>query len=336
MLYLNKEDITRSLNMLYLNKEDILAAITFHEAMEAIERAYALFTSGQYHMPQRIHLDYKNKTILYMPCFSEDSFATKMLTVFPENIQHNRPAIEGLMILNDYHSGEPRALLEGKTLTSMRTGAVGGVAIRYLSAAAASTVGIVGAGAQGFYQALFAAQARDIQEIYLFDAYKDNLSEYINQLKLALNNPQISIKHCLDISDLLSQSDIVITTTTATEPVLPDDPQLLAGKCFVGIGSYKPNMREFPPAIWQLVDNVYIDLPLACQESGDLSQPLAEGLLAENQIKPLGEFLASKNREALGSTNFFKTVGMALFDLTVAEAVYQQALSQNIGQVLKY
>ena len=68
------------------------------------------------------------------------------------------------------------------------------------------------------------------------------------------------------MEELVRNSDIICTTTPSTTPVLPDDKELLRGKCIIAIGSYMPEMREIPDAVLDLVDNVYIELPYACEE----------------------------------------------------------------------
>ena len=121
--------------------------------------------------------------------------------------------------------------------------------------------------------------------------------------------------------------DIICTATPSEEPVLPNDRELLEGKCIIAIGSYTPQMREIPDVIWDLVDNVYIELPYACEESGDLSQPLAEGRLTMDRVVLMDKFLASgaDEDEIAKKTTYFKSVGMGLFDVCVAQKLLEKA-----------
>ena len=319
--------------MLFLNQGDMEACASFEEIMERVEAAYKLYMSGDFFMPERPSVEYKNKTLLYMPCFKEDLFGTKILTVFPDNRELGVPAIDGLMLLNDYSTGKPLAMLDGKALTSLRTGAVGAVGVRYLSSENSKTVGIIGAGVQGFYQALYACTVRNIEKVYIYDAYVQDLTSYKNRLKEKLNE-KIQVVICDSAEQLLKNAEIIITTTTANQPVLPDNPEVLAGKCFIGVGSYKPTMREYPDSIWTLVENAYIDLEFAIEESGDLSQPIDAHVITKDKIKLLGELIIDQERKPIkkGETTFFKTVGMALFDLSVAQYIYEKALEKKIGQ----
>lgn len=106
------------------------------------------------------------------------------------------------------------------------------------------------------------------------------------------------------MEELVRNSDIICTTTPSTTPVLPDDKELLRGKCIIAIGSYMPEMKS--DAVLDLVDNVYIELPYACEESGDLSQPLASGKLTKDRIKLMHEYLISGKRDQRRSDNIFQ------------------------------
>lgn len=203
---------------------------------------------------------------------------------------------------------------------------MGGVGIRHLSRKNCHTVGIVGAGVQGFHQAIYACAARDIRTIYIFNHSSRDLDDYVDRLEKAIDNPGTKVVQCKTVEELTAKSDIICATTPSTEPVLPDDKELLRGKCIIAIGSYTPEMREIPDAVWDLVDKVYIELPYACEECGDLSQPIKEGRLTSDKIVLMSDYLASKEEEAdTGKTTYFKSVGMGLFDVCIAQRILEEA-----------
>lgn len=298
--------------------------------MDAVEKAYAIETEGSYHMPQRIHLEHNNNTLLYMPCFIEGIFGTKMLTLFPENQKKGLPVINGLVVLNEVDSGIPVALLDGGKLTALRTGAVGGVAVRRCAPEKAARAGLIGAGIQGFHQLLFATAARKIREISVFDKDGAKLDRFCRDLTEAL--PAVKVKAAKNVEELLQESEIVITATPSCEPVLPDDKELLENRCYIGIGSYKPEMREFPGALFSLVNSVLVDTEHGLTESGDLISPLREKWIRADQILPFSRYLHEEiPAAALGNTRLFKSVGMALFDIVVGDLLYRKALERGIG-----
>ncbi len=313
--------------MIVLDKKQIEAVIDLNGMMDQIEEAYRIFGSGDFYMPPRPSVEDKNKTMLYMPCYTKEVIGTKILSIFPDNAKLGLPSIDGIVYLNDYETGKPLAVMDGQTVTAWRTGAVGGVGIRHLSRKDCHTVGIVGAGVQGFHQALYACAARDIHTVYVFNHSDRDLTDYLHRLEKAIDNPATKVVQCKTVEELVKNSEIICTATPANAPVLPDDKELLKGKCIIAIGSYTPDMREIPDVIWDLTDKVYIELPYACEESGDLSQPIKEGRLTEDQTILMSDYLAAGPREITDKeeTTYFKSVGMALFDVCIAQKILEMA-----------
>ena len=302
--------------MIVLSKEQIEEMVDPDQMMDQIEEAYRIYGSGEFYMPPRPTVEHENKQLMYMPCYTKDIIGTKILSIFPENSKLGLPSIDGIVLLNDYTTGAPLAVMDGQSVTAWRTGAVGGVGIRHLSRKDCRTVGIIGAGMQGFHQAVYACAARDIHTVYVFNHSDRDLTDYLERLKKAIDKEGVKVVQCKAVEELVRNSDIICTTTPSTTPVLPDDKELLRGKCIIAIGSYMPEMREIPDAVLDLVDNVYIELPYACEESGDLSQPLASGKLTKDRVKLMHEYLVSGEKEIKeGQTTYFKSVGMGLFDL---------------------
>lgn len=320
--------------MILLSKEEIEKLVDRNELMDEIEKAYQIFGEGDFYMPPRPCVEHENKTLMYMPCYTKESIGTKILTIFPENAKLGLPSLDGVVLLNDPVTGTPEAILDGQSVTGWRTGAVGGVGIRHFSRKDCHTFGVVGAGAQAFYQTLYACAARDIRKVSVYNHSDRDLTDFIEKLRKAIDDPKVEIVQCKTAEELVKNSEIICTTTPSTEPMLPNDKELLRGKCIIAIGSYTPEMREIPDAIWDLVDRVYIELPYACEESGDLSQPIEEGRLNVEDTMLVSDYLAlpegekdkiQKDINESGQTTYFKSVGMALFDICIAKKLLDKA-----------
>ena len=318
--------------MIYLTESDILKAATIDEMLDAIESSLRIYEKKEFHMPQRLHVDHEDNVLLLMPCFTKDYFGTKVVTLFPDNPAKNVPVLNGLMVLNDSQTGVPLALLNGPALTAVRTAAVGAVSIRHLAPDDTRAVGIIGAGVQGFYQARAACSARRITDVFIYDLYPEKASLLKDKLQQTI--PDVSVHQAGGVEDLLEHTQVVVTATTSMESVLPDKEDLLEGKHFVGIGSYKPNVREFPRALYGLLKTVYIDTEHALEESGDIIVPLRNGWLRRDQIITLGRFLIDGESEsqARQKTTLFKSVGMALFDVCASTLIYEKAIAKGLGQ----
>lgn len=318
--------------MRVIGQSAINELITPPDMVSTVRKAFHIYGKSKYVMPERFGFEHDGVTLLYMPCFTEDICGTKMLTLVPENRTRNLPAIDGAVLLNDRTTGTVRALLDGKSITAWRTGATGALAVSELAPADAQNLGIVGCGVQGFFQGRCICTVRDIRRIYLFDKFKsvDALAVYAKDLKKVCPSVEEVIL-CSSAEQMLSGSDIVVTTTFSTEPVLPEDEKLLRGKTYIAVGSYKPYMKELPDTLFSIADAVYADIPYACEESGDLSARLESGLLRRENVHLLHEILDGQMRKPQYGTTVFKTVGMALVDIVTAEYIYMTALQKGVG-----
>lgn len=319
--------------MLFLNKSHIRQSVTMTDIIDAIDQAYEIYNSNNFHMPTRMHISEKENTLLLMPCFTSDSLGTKLVTVFPNN--KTVPIINGLVILNNNETGEIKALLDGSFLTALRTGAVGGSAVRHLARKNASKLAIIGAGTQGFYQAVAACTEREISDIYIYSRTKQKIPQFIEDLYEQIDD-HINIHHANTAEDAVQYSDIIITATTSFDPVLPDNPKVLKGKLIVGIGSFQPTMREFPKSLYQLTDHILIDTKDAIHETGDLAIPIEKEWIEKADVQLMSSHV-SKHKEVKYSAErsiIFKSTGMALFDVVVANLVYQKAIEKEVGNQL--
>ena len=228
--------------MIVLSKEQIEKMVDPDQMMDQIEEAYRIYGSGEFYMPPRPTVEHENKQLMYMPCYTKDIIGTKILSIFPENSKLGLPSIDGIVLLNDYTTGAPLAVMDGQSVTAWRTGAVGGVGIRHLSRKDCRTVGIIGAGMQGFHQAVYACAARDIHTVYVFNHSDRDLTDYLERLRKAIDKEDVKVVQCKAVEELVRNSDIICTTTPSTTPVLPDDKELLRGKCI--IVSYRGKKRS--------------------------------------------------------------------------------------------
>ncbi len=114
-------------NMLIINEKYMEQNITIEDVLSSIEKALLIQESGKFSQPDRIHLGKDENPFLLMPCFKEDYFSTKLITVYPKNSEIGEAVTQGVTLLNDIKTGKPLALLNGTYLTALRTGCVGGV-----------------------------------------------------------------------------------------------------------------------------------------------------------------------------------------------------------------
>jgi len=313
--------------MNHFDSQSIENIATFPEWIDMMEKALLLsIKPGSYVMPKRMHLDYRADTFLLMPCITDEYWITKLVSFCPGNRASGRPSIYGTVVLNDTKTGEPLAVMDGSAITAMRTAAVTAVGIRHLSSANSNSLGIIGTGTQGIWQAIFACSEREINQIWAFDQNRENLLHFAE--KIESRYPMIRIKQAADSSEVAMNSDIIISATNSQYPVFPDKKELFTNKTFIGIGSYKPDCQEFPESLFRHVSHIFVDTLDGKNESGDLINPVKNNWIAENEIYPIGSLLADKIIPTPNSTRLFKTVGFALLDLFAAKLVYEKHIGQ--------
>lgn len=315
--------------MLIINEKYMQENITINNILNSIEEALLIKESGNFVQPDRIHLGEDENPFLLMPCFKENYFSTKLITIYPKNSEINEAVTQGVILLNDMKTGRPIALLNGTYLTALRTGCVGGVSSKYLAKKDASSLAIIGAGTQSLFQVLATCSVRPIKDVFVYSRTETKVDNFIEKLKSLL--PNVNFHKCYSSRDAIIKSDIVICATTSSNPVIPDESDLYKGKHIIAIGSYQPHTRELCDAAIKSADYIYTDTLFAIEESGDLGIPIKNNLIDEENIQTLGKVIkdGELNENLLNSTTIFKSVGIGLFDLCAAEAIYKLAFENK-------
>ncbi|TRM12108.1 ornithine cyclodeaminase family protein [Lentibacillus cibarius] len=316
--------------MLFLSEQNIKEAVSMKDVIDAVDATYSVYASGEFQMPERMHVQDGDNTLLLMPCFTSDAIATKLVTIFPNNETH--PTLHGLVVLSDNETGEVKSVLNGSFLTGMRTGAIGGSAVRHLAGEQTSSLAVIGTGTQGFYQTVAACTERPIEHIYLYNRSQEKIEAFKTAILNWIDSP-VQVHPMSSAEEAIRDADIVITATTSKEPVLPDFPDLLKNKLFIGIGSFQPTMREFPQSLYSIADTVMVDTEHAIAESGDIATPLEEGWINKEAITTMSHHVTSESQiySRKNGTILFKSTGMALFDVVVANLMYQKAQQNGTG-----
>jgi ornithine cyclodeaminase/alanine dehydrogenase-like protein (mu-crystallin family) len=319
--------------MRYLSAGDIEDLVAPATLVAAIERALRDFAQGHVTVPARQHLDCGDKTVLSMPVIGATAFGAKLVSVVPGNAKRGLPVTNGLMMLSDGQSGLPLAVLNAAALTAVRTGAVGALALQHIAPASVDRVGIIGTGVQGTWQAIFACAVRPITTVCFVARSQESAQRFVDVVTPRV--PAVKLVRCKDARELLSECPVVIAATTSVDPVLPNEPALLEGNHYISVGSFKPAMQELPNAVYELAGCVAIDSDAARHEVGDLINPLAAGVLREENVYHLAQLVTRTRSVDVRRTTVFKSVGMALYDLYAASALVAEAQRVGRGTVLE-
>ncbi len=324
--------------MLLLNAEDVRKALPMSEAIEAMKRAYASLSSGTAVVPLRTRLDIPNTEALslFMPAFVHsqdgDALAVKVVSLFPTNPTRGLAYIQAAVLVLEPETGRAIALLEGSTLTALRTGAASGASIDLLAREDSKIVAVFGAGAQGRTQLEAACTVRQIETAFIFDRDPEKAQAFASQMNGKGLIPR-DIRVAGNAREVVEYADIICTATTSLRPVFHDE-DIKAGTHISAVGSYRPDMQEVPAETIQRA-SVFVDSRSASlEEAGDLIQPMQARLFDESHIcGELGEVILGKipGRQSQEEITYFKSVGVAVQDAMAAQVALNNARNMNIG-----
>lgn len=320
-----------------LSRKDVQQTVTMSQAIESVRQAFISLSRGEAVMPLRNQVLVKEQegTTLFMPAYlpSIESLGTKIVSVFPNNIEHDLPTIHALVISCDAKTGQPTVVMDGTYLTALRTGAASGVATDLLARKEVKTAAIIGAGIQGRTQLEALCCVRDIQKVWVYDKKIRVAEAYAAEMQNRGRPFPSDIVVAHSPSEAVSEAEVICCATTSTVPVF-EDADLKSGTHINGVGSYTPHMQEIPEQTLLRSKVVVDSLSASLEEAGDLIIPLKKGLISKSHIHgEIGQVASGQilGRESDQEITFFKSVGVAVQDVAVAEMVFRQAKSLRQG-----
>jgi alanine dehydrogenase len=319
---------------LILSRKDLRQLLAMTDVIEAVERGFREYKTGKCAVPVRmpVPIEKAEGIFLFMPAYLEKEgfFGTKIVSVFPRNIEKKLSTIQAAYLLNDPITGELLALMDGILLTAMRTGATSALATKYLSRKNSETLGIIGAGAQAPFQAEAISKVRPVHRMLVYDKERKSAEDFSGAVSSSLRIP---VHVMASPRDVVVESDILVTVTTSLTPVF-DGRHLKRGTHINAVGAYTPEMRELDDVTIGK-SKIVVDTYEGCMaEAGDLLIPIRNGKLSkENIYADLGEIVLGQKpaRTREDEITLFESVGFALEDLVVASLAYGRASEKGVG-----
>ena len=320
---------------LLLTKDDVVRVLEMRECIDVVEKAFAELASGTAVLPLRIGITPPDGVSLYMPAYLKQmgALACKVVTVYKNNpVRHKLPTTIGKVLLQNPATGEVICIMDGGYLTAVRTGAVSGVATKYLARADKGQVaGILGAGVQAKMQLWAMAETRELSRAYVYDVSADASSAFIREMSAKLG---LEIRPADSPAQIVAEADIICTATSSSTPLF-DGSKVKPGTHINGIGSHTPNARELDTAIIKRSKIVGDSLEACLKEAGDIMIPLAEGAIKQTHFHAeLGEIVLGRKaaRANQQEITLFKSNGLAIQDAAAAKLVYDRARQAGIGK----
>jgi len=315
-----------NLEVLLISSDHVKKVIDMEAAIELMSEAFIRLSRKECYVPLRSVVENPGKkiTMFFKPAFNEASgrFAVKFLTQNENNHSRGIPTITGIIMLMDEVSGRIVAVIDGTHITALRTGAAGGLATRLFSREKSKSFALFGCGAQGRTQLEAVLAVRDIKTVYLFDPNQEAAEKLISAMHSETN---ANIIYATDL-ELLKEVDIISTATGSYKPLFQME-HLKPGVHINAIGAYKPTMQELDSEIVK-ESSLFVDDKEACiAEAGDIIIPMQMGLINEyHVIAEIGDVVIGNHqgRSSEDEITVFKSVGIAIQDLLVANAVYER------------
>ena len=325
--------------VLLLTEQDVHKLLRMDEVMEVVELAFKEKGLGQVEMPPKQYLFYRKHKgdLRIMPSYlkKSDVSAVKIVNVHPDNpAKYKLPTVMATIILVDPKSNEPLAIMGGGWITTMRTGAAGGIAAKYLARADSKVIGIVGAGVQGRTQLMALNEVlKGIEEVRVTDTERVSREKYAEEMS---ENLGLYVTAVSNVKDTVRGADVVATVTPTRGPLIES--------WFVGLGTHinaigadAPGKQELDSELLKRAKIVIDDWEQA-SHSGEINVPLAEGTITKEDIwGEIGEIVAGlkPGRASPYEITVFDSTGLAIQDVATAKLVYDQALAKNMGQIIE-
>lgn len=338
--------MTNKLEILFLSDKQVntLAADNMAEVMHDVERTLSLLDHGDAMSPNKAVMRWGKTVedentlgrINAMPGYiggEYDMAGIKWIGSNPQNFKIGLPRATVLVILNDPITKVPLAISDGTTVSTKRTGAVGGVAVKYLSVENASTMMIFGAGAQSRTQLEAALLARpSISKVFIYDVFPERAEVFASEMG---NKHGIEIIAVKEPEEFCKTSDIIVTVTIATEPIVHAD-WIKPGTLMMNMADY-----EFTYECVKRADKLVVDTweNIKHRKVSTIALMYHDGLVEDSDITAhIGEIINGKKagRENDKEIIYFNAVGMGIEDIAVVTRAYKKALEQNIGTKITY
>jgi alanine dehydrogenase len=325
--------------MRLLNRADVEQLLGLDECRKAMAEVMVELSSGRTMQPPRTVLAYheSRNSALFMPAVLTDPavLGVKVVTIHPGNRSAAIPTHHGALILFDSRNGRPRALLEGSSITAIRTAAVSAVATHLMALPGASVLALLGSGVQARSHLRALMRVRPITEVRVWSRHERSRERF---LRWAGDLDGVEIKATETAEEAVRGAEILCTVTGASRPIV-EAAWVKPGAHINAVGASTITARELDGPTVAGARLVVDQRQAALSEAGDILLAISEGLMTPANIDAeLGQVAAGRvpGRNDDLEVTVFKSVGLAVQDLAAAELVLRKAEAQDVGTEIEW
>ena len=313
--------------MKILSRKQIQDLLQIPAVLEAITQGFVIYSRHEAVIPPvgALHFDHPKGDchIKYGYAKNGKYYVVKIASGFHDNPKIGLPAGNGLMMLFDKKTGKLLSiLLDEGYLTDVRTAIAGCIAAKYLSPKNVSCIGIVGTGAQAYYQIKYLEYATDCRRVKIWG--RDH-----QKVKALKEHPDLqgwNIEIASDLDELTASSNLIVTTTSSSKALIFAH-QIRPGTHITAVGADDLGKQELDPSIFLKADQIIVDSRSQCSLYGDVSYALKQKLINKECLVELGEVIDGRaiGRSSESQITVADLTGVAIQDLQIAAAVYEQS-----------
>ena len=310
----------------FFSADDVKSAVSMQEAIDLMEVAFSSVNNKTAETPLRVNMAISDQDAhhLSMPAYINGGkyLTVKLINVHTNNSSKGADLINGIIVVMDAETGSAVALIDGKSVTALRTGAASGYATKILANNHASTLVVFGNGVQAKAQIEAICQVRDIESVKVIGRDFTKVELFCNKFDARVSPGNLNdLKH----------ADIVCTATTATEPLFKFN-HISNGTHINAVGAHGSQKREVPAELIQR-SKVFVDsLISSYKEAGNILIPIESGDYSWDKVQcEIGQLSNSKSkgRSKESDITFFNSVGTAVQDLVVSNLI----MERNTGAI---
>ena len=307
---------------LYLTEADIAELLTPADAVDAVEECFGRIAAGAVENVPRTRVAVADGVFAVMAAVDSQLqlAGLKSYTWLPGGTPF-------VVVLFDTESAQLHAVIEADKLGQLRTGGASGVAAKHLAPSGARTLGVIGCGWQAESQvSAIRAAVPTIEQVVAYCRNVDRLAEFCGKVGAEAGETHRDA----------AEHDVVVTVTTSKDPVLRGE-WLAPGALVCAVGANEPRARELDNAVVERASFVCCDSREQSRlESGDLIEPVQQGLLDWLEVHELHEVVAGdvRGRESDEDIVLFKSNGIAAWDVAIAARAVERARERGVGREL--
>jgi alanine dehydrogenase len=311
-----------------IKKTQIEKIFTMQDYVSAIEEGFRLYGQGKVQMPPKVYLSFPKGDLRCMPVYipSLNIAGVKNVNVHPAN--KILPTVMATITLFDPETGFPIAVMDGTSITKMRTGAAGGVAAKYLSRKDSRTAAFIGTGVQARTQleALLAVRP-GIAKIKAYDADAQNLKNFVQH---ARTHYSTDIEGAASVEEAVKDADVVTTVTPVRSPIVKAQ-FIREGAHINAIGADAPGKQELEIELLKRA-RIVVDNWQQASHAGEINVAISKKMISSTDIYgDIGEIVSGSKigRDSSDLITIFDSTGLAVQDIYAACQIYRALISNK-------